>query len=366
MRSMLLLGPDRRMDAAVDRRVLGRQAERVEAHREHDVQPCMRRMRATMSGPRGRIPVPDVQVAGRVRVHGQQVVLLRAGRRRRRGTARRRPIARASLPRTRAGRSARRGRCGPGAGPCRHASLPAALGDPAVNAIGNVKTGGRTLGRGGPAAPLGRAEAPPGGRLRAPHVRGGECHADEASASWAGRASSSGQSGAGRSHGMSRHRSGGWSAGPSLPPAWRYLSAGYIAVCRAAARHSRPGTANCSRRARSRTGPGRRRLQDAGHLGQRPRSCRTSGTPGPRSTRSAEAGSRPVASASPDRRDHRGRLAARPRSTSSIGLPGSTAVTRQPQLRHRQLARPVPAPRSTTSVAAGASGVGDASNSSSG
>ncbi len=78
----VLQRPRARVDLVLDRGVLGRQPERVEADRQEDVLA----VHAVEAGQRvGRgldVPVPDVQVARRVRVHRQQVVL---------GPARRRP-----------------------------------------------------------------------------------------------------------------------------------------------------------------------------------------------------------------------------------------------------------------------------------
>ena len=67
--------PGERVAAALDRGVLGRQPERVEADREEDVvavHPAEARQRV---GRRDDVPVADVQVARRIRVHRQQVVL---------------------------------------------------------------------------------------------------------------------------------------------------------------------------------------------------------------------------------------------------------------------------------------------------
>ena len=66
-------GPRMRVRAALDRRVLGRQAERVEPDREEDVvalHPLVARGRIRR---RHRIPVPDMQLAGRIGQHRQEV-----------------------------------------------------------------------------------------------------------------------------------------------------------------------------------------------------------------------------------------------------------------------------------------------------
>ena len=67
--------PGERMAALPDRRVLGRQPEGIEADREEDVEavhPPIARQRIAR---RHDVPVPDVQVARRIRVHRQHVVL---------------------------------------------------------------------------------------------------------------------------------------------------------------------------------------------------------------------------------------------------------------------------------------------------
>ena len=67
--------PGERVAAALDRRVLGRQPERIEADREEHVV-AVHPAEAGQRVARGDdVPVPDVQVARRIRVHRQQVVL---------------------------------------------------------------------------------------------------------------------------------------------------------------------------------------------------------------------------------------------------------------------------------------------------
>ena len=67
--------PDARVDVARDRGVLGRQPERVEADREEDVVAVHPPEARDRVGRRLDVPVPDVQVARRVRVHREQVEL---------------------------------------------------------------------------------------------------------------------------------------------------------------------------------------------------------------------------------------------------------------------------------------------------
>ena len=64
-----------RMDVAFDRRVLGRKPERVETHREHDVVAAHPHEARARIGRNDRVPVTDVQIARRVREHGEGVVL---------------------------------------------------------------------------------------------------------------------------------------------------------------------------------------------------------------------------------------------------------------------------------------------------
>ena len=68
--------PHGRMNAAVDGGVLGRQAEAVEAHREQDVESLHPTHPREDVRPGHGIPVTDVQVAGRVGIHRQDVALL--------------------------------------------------------------------------------------------------------------------------------------------------------------------------------------------------------------------------------------------------------------------------------------------------
>ena len=71
----VLQRPGERVTTVLDRGVLGRQAERVEADGEEDVE-AMHPPEPGQRVARGHdVPVPDVQVARRVRVHGQEVVL---------------------------------------------------------------------------------------------------------------------------------------------------------------------------------------------------------------------------------------------------------------------------------------------------
>ena len=75
MFSMLSRRPGHRVDAVLDRRVLGRQAEGIESHRMKNVV-ALHPPEAGMSiGRRHRVPVPDVNRAGRIRVHRQLVPL---------------------------------------------------------------------------------------------------------------------------------------------------------------------------------------------------------------------------------------------------------------------------------------------------
>ena len=61
--------------AVLDRRVLRRQPEGVEPHGVHHVVPAHPHVPRVGVRRRHRVPVPDVQVAGRVRVHGELVPL---------------------------------------------------------------------------------------------------------------------------------------------------------------------------------------------------------------------------------------------------------------------------------------------------
>ena len=65
--------PLMRVDLQADRRVLGRQAERIESHREEDVVPPHPLVARLHVRRRHRVPVPDVQVAGGVGEHRQGV-----------------------------------------------------------------------------------------------------------------------------------------------------------------------------------------------------------------------------------------------------------------------------------------------------
>ena len=68
-------GPGVGMDAALDGRVLGRQAKGVKAHGEQDVvAPHAHEARPDIGGRHG-VPVADVQVATGVGQHGQGIVL---------------------------------------------------------------------------------------------------------------------------------------------------------------------------------------------------------------------------------------------------------------------------------------------------
>ena len=65
--------PARRMDAAIDRRILRGQAERIESHRMQHVVAAHAHEASVRVGWRHRIPVPDVQIARGIRVHRQRV-----------------------------------------------------------------------------------------------------------------------------------------------------------------------------------------------------------------------------------------------------------------------------------------------------
>ncbi len=69
------VGPHARVDVLADCRVFSRKPERIKTHWEKHVEPA--HAHEARPGIRGRhgIPVTDVQVAGRVRQHGQRVVL---------------------------------------------------------------------------------------------------------------------------------------------------------------------------------------------------------------------------------------------------------------------------------------------------
>ena len=71
--------PRARMDPALDGGVLGRQPERVEAHREQHVVPAHSLVARARVGRRHHVPVTDVEVARRIRVHRQEVVVLLVG-----------------------------------------------------------------------------------------------------------------------------------------------------------------------------------------------------------------------------------------------------------------------------------------------
>ena len=63
------------MDAVPDGRILGRQAEGVEAHREHHVIALHALVAGARIRRRHRVPMADVQVAARIGQHGQCVML---------------------------------------------------------------------------------------------------------------------------------------------------------------------------------------------------------------------------------------------------------------------------------------------------
>jgi len=63
------------VDAALDRRVFRRQAKGIEPHREQDVVALHLHVARPRVGGRHRIPVADMQVAGRIGQHGQGVIL---------------------------------------------------------------------------------------------------------------------------------------------------------------------------------------------------------------------------------------------------------------------------------------------------
>ena len=69
------VGPLTGLDAPLDRRVLGRQPESVEAYREEDPVSVHPHKAGPRIRRRHRVPVPDVQVTARVGEHGQRVVL---------------------------------------------------------------------------------------------------------------------------------------------------------------------------------------------------------------------------------------------------------------------------------------------------
>ena len=71
----ILIGPLLRMDAALDGGIFSRQTEGVEAHGEEDVVAVHAHEAGACICRRHGIPVTDVQVAGRIRQHGQGVVL---------------------------------------------------------------------------------------------------------------------------------------------------------------------------------------------------------------------------------------------------------------------------------------------------
>ena len=70
----VLICPLFRMDAVLDRRVFGWQAERVETHREQHVVALHAHVAGACIRRRHGVPVTDVQVAGGIRQHGQRVV----------------------------------------------------------------------------------------------------------------------------------------------------------------------------------------------------------------------------------------------------------------------------------------------------
>ena len=67
--------PDGRVDVVLDGRAFGRQAERIEPDRIEDVEAIHPPVTGDRVGRRLDVPVADVQIAGRVRVHRQQVEL---------------------------------------------------------------------------------------------------------------------------------------------------------------------------------------------------------------------------------------------------------------------------------------------------
>src|SRR5207253_1525338 len=69
----VLVGPDRRVDAVLDRRVLGRESERVPAHRMQDVEAAHPLVARQDVADRVHPDVPHVDPAGRVREHLEAV-----------------------------------------------------------------------------------------------------------------------------------------------------------------------------------------------------------------------------------------------------------------------------------------------------
>ena len=175
------VGPDRRMDAPIDGRVLGRQAERVEAHREHHVQAlhaahaaprCPGRWRRTSARCAGRRTGTGTWSAGSASARGSA------------SSARYRPSAsQRSRQRCSNGgvEALAAGAAGLGGGPGRHGSLPSC--GPQVKAVGDGEWAAIVQA----VAPQQRGQVEPEAvlllrGLAHPHVRRGKGHADELSA----------------------------------------------------------------------------------------------------------------------------------------------------------------------------------------
>ena len=75
----VLVGPDRGMDLLGDRRVLGRQAERVPAHRMQHVEPLRPAIARDQVAHRVVAHMADMELAGRVGKHLEDVVFWPAG-----------------------------------------------------------------------------------------------------------------------------------------------------------------------------------------------------------------------------------------------------------------------------------------------
>ncbi len=298
MRSMLCIGPHRRMDATIDGRVLGRQAERVEAHREHDVQPLHAAHASHDVRTGGRVPVPDVQVARRVGIHGQQVVLLPRDRR---SSARYRPSA--------SQRS--RQRCSYAAGSKRgpraeraSVSVRDIIGPSFVRSTGQGgrgrRTGGHRSGHGGRAAQPGRGGSGPARRADMP-TRTYEAVKAMPMNSSPVMTSSCAQLGQLRRverGGVRLDRSSGLVRQPGrLGQSCLVASGLVVGDVAQQLRRSRPGTATAPHRGRSRTAPGRRSASGCAPPPRRARSLSNQWNAWAAVTRSADAGSRPVSSA---------------------------------------------------------------------
>ena len=187
------------------------------------------------------------------------------------------------------------------------------------------------------------------GRLEGTNIRGGERHADELRRRGRHAVVQREQLDAPRTR---RHRSTALRGRlvPGLAAGLEVLAG----VRLAEALSQQPVVVGYERRsdlrpARSRRAPSRRRAARCGPSPPARPPGRTSG----RTARRSRGPLTPGRGRSPPRWPAPSRRAgpsfvAWARSWSSIGLPGSTAVTRQPSAAMARLARPVPAPRSTT------------------